>query len=88
MVKNGGELANLRISPNFEFQWWVHHVVRGFVVGWIGALYKEDVTMRKEYYVEIIKEQLRASARKLMGLLNAQKMCLCHGGYVFARDCL
>ena len=46
--------------PNRDVHWW-----RCFAAGGTGALHKIDVIMRKEHYVDILKQHLKTSVRKL-----------------------
>ena len=50
--------------PNREARGWQHHVVGCFAAGWTVALHKID-GMRKENYVDILKQHLKTSVRKL-----------------------
>ena len=50
---------------NHEARGWEHHVVGCFAAGGTGALHKIDVVMRQENYVDILKQHLKTSVRKL-----------------------
>ena len=51
--------------PNREARRWQHHVVGGFAAGGLGALHKIDGIMREKNYVDILKQHLKTSVRKL-----------------------
>ena len=51
--------------PNREARGWYHHVVGVFAAGGTGALHKIDGFMRKENCVDILKQLLNTSVRKL-----------------------
>ena len=51
--------------PNREARGWQNHVVGCFAVGGTGALLKLDVIMRQDNYVDILKQHLKTSVRKL-----------------------
>uniref|UniRef100_A0AAZ3QNF1 Uncharacterized protein n=1 Tax=Oncorhynchus tshawytscha TaxID=74940 RepID=A0AAZ3QNF1_ONCTS len=44
---------------------WQHYVMGCFAAGGSGALHKIDGIMRMEYYVDILKQHLKTSVRKL-----------------------
>ena len=50
---------------NREAWEWQHHIVRCFAAGGPGALHKIDGIMRKENDVDILKQHLKSSVRKL-----------------------
>jgi hypothetical protein len=51
--------------PNREARGWHHHVVGCFAAGGTDALHKIDGIVRKENYVDILKQHLKTSVRKL-----------------------
>ena len=51
--------------PNHEACGWQHHVVGVLVVGGTGAFHKIDGIMREGNYVDILKQHLKTSVRKL-----------------------
>ena len=51
--------------PNCEVRGWQHHVAGCFAAGRAGALQKIDGIMRQENYVDILKQHLKTSVRKL-----------------------
>ena len=61
----GGCLQAEELHPNREVRGWQHHVVGCFAAGGTGALHKIDGIPREENYVDILKQHLRTSVRKL-----------------------
>ena len=51
--------------PNCEAQGWQHHVVGFFAAGVAGALHKIDGIMRQENDLDILRQNLKTSVRKL-----------------------
>ena len=51
--------------PNREAQGWQHMLSGCFAAGGTGALHKIDAIMREENYVDILKQHLKTSFRKL-----------------------
>ena len=65
MEEKGVRLQAEEHHPNHEAQGWQHHVVEVFATGGTGALHKIDGIMRKENDVDILKQHLKTSVRKL-----------------------
>ena len=66
MEEKGGGLQAEEHHPNREAQGWQHHVVGVLcTTGGTGALHKIDGIMRSENDVDILKQHLKASVRKL-----------------------
>ena len=51
--------------PNREARGWQHHVVGYFAAGGTGALHKIDGITRQENDLDILKQHLKTSVRKL-----------------------
>ena len=65
MEDKGGGLQAKEHHPNREEWGWQHHVVWCFPAGGTGALNKIDGIMRMETYLDILKQHLKTSVRKL-----------------------
>ena len=65
MEEKEGGLQAEEHHPNHEALGWPHHVVGCFAAGRTGALHKIDGTMRQDNYVDILKQHLKTSVRKL-----------------------
>ena len=65
MGEKGGGLQAEEHHPNREARGWQHHVVGCFAAGGTGALHKIDGIMRMDNYVDILKQHLKTSFRKL-----------------------
>jgi hypothetical protein len=70
LEEKGGDLQSEEQHPNCEARVWQHHVVGCFATGGPGALYKIDDIMREESYVDILKQNLETSVRKLNLVAN------------------
>ena len=60
-----GDLKAEEHHPNHEARGWQHHVVGCFSAGGTGPGHKIDGFMRYENYVDILKQHLKTSVRKL-----------------------
>ena len=60
-----GRLASRRTPFQLFSTGWQHHVVGVFAAGGTGALHKIDGIMKQENYVDILKQHLKTSVRKL-----------------------
>ena len=65
LEEKGGGLQPEEHHPNLEAQVWQHHVVGCFAAGRTGAPHKIDSIMRRENDVDILKQHLKTSVRKL-----------------------
>jgi hypothetical protein len=64
LEEKGGDLQVEEHHPNREARAWQPQVLGCFAAGGTGELHKIDCTMRKDNYVDILKQHLKASVGK------------------------
>jgi hypothetical protein len=65
LEEKGGCLQAGKQQLNHDARGWQHHDVGCFTAGGTGALHKIDSIMRKDNYVDILKQHLKTSVREL-----------------------
>ena len=65
LEEKGEGLQAEKLHPNREALGWQHHVVGVLCSGGTGALHNIDGIIREANYVDILKQHLKTSVRKL-----------------------